>query len=160
MKSLALEASARRWLERVRPWALTVLVNSRIMTLYLWHLTVMVALAGVAIHLGYVGLDAEAGSSAWWLSRPPWIAVLLTVMLVFLIVLGRYEQPSTRNQAVAVAPWRIIGGSVLLSAGLALMATGGVGDPGPLGLRLEAVLPALAGALLVLVRKPFAGRGG
>ena len=31
-----------RWMRRPRPWAVTVLLSFRIMTIYLWHLTAMV----------------------------------------------------------------------------------------------------------------------
>ena len=42
---LSLEPVLARWLQRPRAWSATVLLNTRIMTLYLWHLTAMV-LAG------------------------------------------------------------------------------------------------------------------
>ncbi|HYH73317.1 MAG TPA: acyltransferase family protein, partial [Nocardioides sp.] len=40
---LALEPVLGRWMARPRAWAGVVLVSSRIMTLYLWHLTAMVS---------------------------------------------------------------------------------------------------------------------
>ena len=43
---LALEGPARRWLDRDRVWTRVVLVNGRIMTLYLWHMTSLVLLIG------------------------------------------------------------------------------------------------------------------
>ena len=43
---LAMEGPARRMLAKTRTWAATTLINGRIMTLYLWHLTAMVALIG------------------------------------------------------------------------------------------------------------------
>ncbi len=155
---LTLEAPAQRWLERIRPWILTVLVNSRIMTLYLWHLTVMVMLVGAAMQLGGIGLSTKLGSAAWWLMRPAWITVLLAVLPLFIALFGRYEQASGRT-ATALPTWRIITGSLLLSAGLASLARYGISDGGPLGLRLAAVLPAVAGALLVLLPRPSSRRG-
>ena len=156
---LSLEAPVRRWLQRELPWTLTVLINSRIMTLYLWHLTVMVALIGVAIQLEYLGLKAEPGSAAWWLSRLPWSMALLTVMLVFVVMLGRYEQPRKRQAGAVLSTWRVITGSTLLSLGLALTATGGISDGGAIGVRLVAVLPTLAGALLVLLPRRSGKQG-
>jgi hypothetical protein len=156
---LALEAPARRWLQRLGPWTLTVLVNSRIMTLYLWHLTVMVLLVGVAMKFGGIGLGAEPVSIAWWLLRLVWIALLFSVLQVFVTVLGRYEQPSARKVPVTLATWRVVIGTILLSMGLAFLAAGGISDDGPIGLRFEVVLPALIGAFLVLPDWPFRRHG-
>lgn len=150
---LSLEGPAQRWLQRLRPWALTVLVNAHIMTLYLWHLTVMLLVAAVAAFLaGGASFGTEPGSAAWWLSRPLWIAVMLAVMLVFVVLLGRYERAPGGEPRPALAAWRVVAGSVLLSTGLGLAAAGGIGGSGPTGLRLVSVLPAVVGLVLVLPR--------
>ena len=57
---LALEPLLSRWMQRPRAWTATVLVNTRIMTLYLWHLTVMVLVIGVSLLLGGAGLRRGA----------------------------------------------------------------------------------------------------
>lgn len=155
---LTLEAPARRWLQRIRPWALTVLVNSRIMTLFLWHLTVMILLVGVSMQFDGIGLRAEAGSAEWWISRVPWIILMLTVLLVFIALFGHYEQPSKHKAPATLPTWRVVTGSILLCFGLALMATGGITDEGPIGLRLEAVLPAFVGMFLALPGVSFRRR--
>jgi len=152
---LALQAPARRWLQRPGPWTLTVLVNSRIMTVYLWHLTVMVLLIGVAMKFGGIGLGAEPGSIAWFLLRLVWIAVLFSVLQIFVVVLGRYEQPLARKGSVMLATWRVVIGTTLLSMALAFLALGGIGAEGPIGFRYEVVLVAFVGAFLLLPRWPF-----
>jgi hypothetical protein len=156
---LALEAPARRWLRGLGPWTLTVLINSRIMTLYLWHLTVMVLLVALAIQFGGMGLSALAGSAEWWTWRLLWIGVLFTVLQVFIVMFGRYEQPP-RNQATANLPiWRVVIGTSLLSAGLALLVTGGISAEGAIGLRLEVLLPTFIGAFLLLRVRLFGQPG-
>ncbi|MFP5331329.1 MAG: acyltransferase family protein, partial [Acidimicrobiia bacterium] len=45
----AIEQPARRLLERARLWAGVVVVSAIIMTLYLWHLTAMVAIVGTQL---------------------------------------------------------------------------------------------------------------
>ena len=42
-------------LAKTRNWAATILINGRIMTLYLWHLTAMVALIGGSLLLDGLG---------------------------------------------------------------------------------------------------------
>jgi hypothetical protein len=72
---LALEGPARRWLARVRVWTAVVLVNSRIMTLYLWHQTAMVMVIGGLILLDGFGLSLATATPEWWMTRPIWLVV-------------------------------------------------------------------------------------
>jgi hypothetical protein len=125
------------------------------MTVYLWHLTVMVLLIGVAMKFGGIGLGAEPGSIAWFLLRLVWIAVLFSVLQIFVVVLGRYEQPLARKGSVMLATWRVVIGTTLLSMALAFLALGGIGAEGPIGFRYEVVLVAFVGAFLLLPRWPF-----
>ena len=147
---LAIEAPARRWLQRSAPWTLTVLVNSRIMTLYLWHLTVMVLLVALAMQFGGIGLHTLPGSGDWWPVRLLWLGVLFAVLQAFIALFGRFEQPARRKAVARLPAWRVVTGTVLLSMGLALLTTGGTSAEGALGLRLAALLPALVGAFLVM----------
>ena len=156
---LALQAPARRWLQSPGPWTLTVLVNSRIMTVYLWHLTVMVLLIGLAMQFGGIGLRAEPGSTAWFLLRLVWIAVLFSVLQIFVVVLGRYEQPLAPKGSAMLATWRVVVGTPLLSISLAYVALGGIAAEGLIGFRYEVVLSAFVGAFLLLPRWPFRRHG-
>ncbi len=51
---LAAEPLLARWMRRPRAWAGVVLLNTRIMTLYLWHLTAMVSVIGCLAAAGWV----------------------------------------------------------------------------------------------------------
>ncbi len=157
---LALETPARHWLQRLGPWTLTVLVNSRIMTLYLWHLTVMVLLVALVMPFGGIGLGAVPGDAAWWPIRLVWLGAMFAVLQVFVVLLGRFEQPARRKVVASLATWRVICGTVLLSLGLALLVTGGISAEGPIGIRLEVVIPAFVGAFLVLPGGPGRQRSG
>ena len=147
---LAFEAPARRWLERLRPWAATVLVNGTIMTLYLWHLSVMVLAIGLLHLLGDIGLTLQPGSGVWWASRPIWIAVLAASLSIFVTIFAKFEQTSRRGTDVRLPTWRAIAGAVGMCSGLALLALNGIGGDGPLGIRIGTLALALAGAALVL----------
>ncbi len=78
---LALEKPMRRALESARLWTATVLINSMIMSIYLWHLTVMIVFIGILYLAGGIGLGVEPGSLAWWLSRPLWLMALLLLLV-------------------------------------------------------------------------------
>jgi len=71
---LPFESPMRRWLTRARPWTATVLVNSMIMTVLLWHLTASALTIGCVLWLGDTGLTATPGSGEWWAIRPVWLS--------------------------------------------------------------------------------------
>ena len=67
-------------LNNLRLWTATVLINSMIMTLYLWHITIMVIFVSLLYLAGGIGLTLEPGTTEWWWSRPLWIAVLYVLL--------------------------------------------------------------------------------
>ena len=94
---LLAEAPLGRWLQRPRVWFVTVVLNSRIMTWFLWHLTSMVGVAALLVALGGFGLGLEPLSPVWWLTRPLWWLVLLAVTYGLVLVFGRFESPAGRQ---------------------------------------------------------------
>jgi hypothetical protein len=140
---LALEGPMRRWLENERRWAATILVNGRIMTLYLWHLTAMVGVIGILAALGGFGLSPRVDSPEWWWTRPLWLAGLLLATIPFLAVFGRYERPNPDNRPHPPA-WRPVLAVVCACAGLGLLAYYGIADEDGLnGLALTLPLAGL-----------------
>ncbi len=123
---LAAERPARRILDRETLWTGTVLVNSMIMTIYLWHLTAMVALLGILLALGGFGLRLNAGSGEWWLTRPIWLAVVALLLIPFITAFLRFERP--KSKPAPPSPWRGIVSVISVCAGLALLAYWGIGD--------------------------------
>ena len=124
---LALEGPARRWLARERVWAGVVLISGRIMTIYLWHMTAMVALIGVSLLLDGIGLGVAINTREWWLTRPLWIAALAAMTIPLLMVFGRFERP---NPDLRPAPpaWRPVAAVIAACIGLGLLAALGVSD--------------------------------
>lgn len=152
---LAMEPPARRWLERRWIWTATVLVNGVIMTLYLWHATVMVLLVGLAHWLGGAALAIPPDTPGWWATRPLWVLVLLGVLSGFVAVFGRFEARGLTGPADAPPAWRSVTGAIAVCTGLAALAIGGIAAPTVLGLRAWAVGLILLGAVVGgLVRVP------
>ena len=143
---LSIEKPARRWLHRKGPWTATILINGMIMTVYMWHLTVLVLTVGVATLLGGIGLGLEPGSASWWASRPIWMAGLALGLLPFVAVFGRFERPTGGRAGLPNATWRLVVGSLMVCGGMALLALSGIGSDGPLGIRVWVVGMAFAGA--------------
>jgi hypothetical protein len=142
---LSIEGPMRRWLSRITPWTAVVLVNSMIMTVFLWHLTASTLAIGLALWLDGIGLQAMPGSATWWLMRPVWIVAYLLVLVPFALGFGRFERASAGTHIHA--PWRLVIGGVLLCAGLGLLALDGVTGGGWLGLRIWVLVLPFAGAV-------------
>ncbi len=140
----------RRALNGLRLWTATVLINSMIMTVYLWHITVMVIFAALLYVLGGIGLGIEPGTSDWWWSRPVWIAVLFVLLLPVALLLSPLERRGRPADAKIPAPARQIAGALMICLGVALLAMYGYGG-GPFP-RLD-----LASFSLVIVGSGISG---
>jgi fucose 4-O-acetylase-like acetyltransferase len=78
------------WLARRGPWTAVIAVGSMAMTLYLWHLTAMVALYGLVLAVD--GPLPAPGSGWWWATRPLWLALLAAVLVPLALALSRFER--------------------------------------------------------------------
>ncbi|HEX6208987.1 MAG TPA: acyltransferase [Actinomycetota bacterium] len=85
------------WLERRGPWKATILGNSVIMTLFLWHMTAYLL---AILLLWPMGFGREQDSTLrWWLERPLWILVPGLILLAIVGLVGRFERGSVRTRA-------------------------------------------------------------
>ncbi len=90
--AMLLRRTVTVWLQRPVAWAAVVRVNTVIMTLFLWHLTAFVIAIVVLYPLGF-GEPIEP-TQRWWTERIIWIVAPSAILSVFLIVFGRFEQPT------------------------------------------------------------------
>jgi hypothetical protein len=136
----------RRWLQRRVPWAATILINGMIMTIFLWHSTVMMLLVGLAFWQMPSVLAQHPGTAQWWWTRPLWVLAYGVASLPFLLAFARFERPTSGESARTVPVWRQLLGCVIACTGLAMLALEGVGGTGWLGLRWIPLLTPLVGA--------------
>lgn len=68
-------------------------VNRRTMTIYLWHMPMLLAMAGaVALHALATGtVLPEPSSAAWWAGRPVWLLAALVLSALVAVALTRFE---------------------------------------------------------------------
>jgi len=71
--------------------AVVFAVGSRGMTIYLWHLPLLVAVSGVLLAVG--GPLPEPASAAWWWTRIPTWALVIGLACAVSLVTGRLELP-------------------------------------------------------------------
>lgn len=92
-----LRPTLSRWLGRSRPWKATIVLNSVIMTLFLWHMT---AYFVVLLALWPMGVGHQQDTTAaWWLLRPVFIVLSASVLVIIVALVGRFERPVRRSLA-------------------------------------------------------------
>lgn len=96
------------WVQKVM-----FVVGSRAMTIYLWHLPLIIAMFGIALLLRLP--FPEPASAEWWLSRPAFYVAAWALVLLVSMPLVRLELASTALAPGAERPamWRIAVGTVL-----------------------------------------------
>lgn len=155
---LAVAEPARAWLQRPLPWAVVSSVNRVILTLFLWHMTAVVA-GAAALHATGLLPEPEPASAAWFAWRPVWLLGLGAIAAALVAALLPVEQRAARP--VAARAHRPALASVLVACGvpaacgsLSLLTLGGLSGEGPLGLPI----PGVAGFAAGVVMTALAGR--
>ncbi len=149
------QPQVRRFTSRMRAWHFVVAVSGVVMTIYLWHLSAMslVAAAGLFTFDGAL-FRIEPGTTAWWLTRPLWLAILSVAALVLVLVFARFEwrisdAPAPEHRRTVTIGMLLIAGSAAAVAGIGITTPDAV-------VQWSIPVAALAGAALLgaLPRRP------
>ncbi len=124
---LALENRINRALKNIKRWSLIIMLNGMIMTIFLWHSTVMMLAFGLAILTGGIGLYSVPLSGDWWMSRLLWIGIFSIALMPFVATFLRFEV-SSLSGSKSPSAWRSVSGTGLMAGGLAVLAYGGIAD--------------------------------
>ncbi|MEM8594007.1 MAG: acyltransferase [Pseudomonadota bacterium] len=145
---LSIEQFMQRVLSNKTFWTLTVIVNTMIMTVYLWNMTVVIVLMAVLSQLNGLGLTIAPDSAVWWASRPLWLGALTLLLLPIAMLLSPLERVSRAKDAPNKQSWQLILGATLAGAGITILTI--VGFDGNLlsGLDGLALLSLIGGALI------------
>lgn len=150
---LALRRPCERWLHRSElAWAAVATAGTAIVTLYLWHMTAMIAVASLT-HLTGWWPDVDPVGAAWWLLRPAWVLLCAAALVPLVLAFRRVEQvgPPTSGGAVPT-----VSGVLLAAGGLYLILQEGLYDA-ERALRVPVValaLLAVGTALLGVIGRP------
>ena len=123
----------RDWVERADASRRISFVGERAMTVYLWHMPVLVALAGLSLvaNASFGMPLPEPMTPEWWATRPLWLVVAAAAVVPVVLVFASFERgrrraDSGRAPAAASAGWTAVdavcgvaGVAVLLVVGLA-----------------------------------------
>ncbi len=89
---LAAEPAVSRLLADGRRWRLVTWLNSKVMTIYLWHMA-PVAIVAAALYPTGLMPQAPIGSAHWWVVRLAWFAVLTGLLVLLVAVVTWAERP-------------------------------------------------------------------
>ena len=91
-------------LMRTRPARTIVfLAGSRLMTIYLWHLPIIIILTGVGLLIP--GGSPLPGSGVWWWTRIPLYVLVLLMLFALSFLVGRFEAP---REVGPIPPNRVV----------------------------------------------------
>jgi len=130
---LLLTGPVSKWLQNLRPWSWVILLNQMIMSIYLWHLTAMIIVVGIATNLGGIGLRLEPGTGQWWAMRPIWVAAFIIALIPLVLVFLRFEAGSRSTNKAQPGPFQAAIGTFITCAGLIMMAMNGIWADNALG---------------------------
>ena len=142
------------WVERADASRLVSSVGERAMTVYLWHLPVLIALAGLSLVANAaIGLPLpEPLSLEWWATRPLWLGVAAAAVVPVALLFGRFERARSgaraadgRAASARAGVWSTAVDTVCGVAGVAVLLVGGFA-PLPAALALVLLVVALAGS--------------
>lgn len=152
--ALSVEGPMSRFLRRPAPWTATIVVNSSIMTLYVWHMTAMALTIGSILLLEPALLTLVPGSAGWWLSRPLWIGFLALATLPFIARFRRYESSSrARRTEPGLSPAAALAATLAVGASFGSVAFNGLTMDHPVWAAV-AIFPLLVvGRWLVSARR-------
>jgi hypothetical protein len=115
LTAAALAPAVTRWLERSsRAWRITIAANVVAMSVYLWHMTAAVVVAGVA-HVAGLLPSVEPGTSAWWATKLPFLLLNLALLVPIVRRVAPIEQRALLSGTTRW-PWGV--GSMLAVATL------------------------------------------
>lgn len=123
---LAAETPVERWLQHPRRFALVARAGSVALTVFLWHMTALIAVAAVLHPVGFWPQFRRIDGT-WWALRPVWMVVCALALAGLVVLFRRFET------APVLIPhrghWRVLLGLGAVLGGLAMVMVDGVYQP-------------------------------
>lgn len=138
---VAAHRPAQRWLRDPHAWAPVTLIGGVALTLFLWHMTALVAVAAT-VHLTGWWPPPERIDGGWWATRPLWLLACGLVLAMLVAAFARFERQPEPAPDDSV-PRAALGLGAFVT-GMAMIARTGIYTP-----ERTADLPLVAVTLVV-----------
>jgi peptidoglycan/LPS O-acetylase OafA/YrhL len=148
----------RLWSGRPFAAAVSRFVTRRAMTIYLWHMPVLLAMAGAtaAIALSTGAALAPIGSLGWWSERPVWLITALALTAAVALGMGAIEE--RQSPRLTGSARRVTVATLLALIAIVLLLGAGT-TPGTAAVAVALLLVALrCSADLSSARSPLHAR--
>jgi peptidoglycan/LPS O-acetylase OafA/YrhL len=89
---LLLRPALAAWLQRRRVWKAVVAINAVVMTVFLWHMTALLAALAIVEAAGLPIYSAP--TVEWWVQRPLWLLIPGILLALLVAVFARAETRS------------------------------------------------------------------
>lgn len=144
-------------LARPRVWAGVVRAGAVTMTVFLWHMTALLAAAALLYPTGVLQAADGRPDATWWAQRPLWLAACAVLLAALVRAMARFEQAGAPRPRASTT--RALAGVAATAAGLTGLVLGGLYDPqGAFGIPAGSLVLLIGGlAALGVLRRP--GRG-
>ena len=141
----------RAWVDRADASGPISAVGERAMTVYLWHMPVLVALAGLSLaaNATFGTPLPEPLSVEWWATRPLWLAAGAAAVVPVVLVFARFERGRRQPGRAAASVVATVVDTVAAVAGVATLLVAGF-TPVPALVALALLALALVGSRRVL----------
>ncbi|MGH3742521.1 MAG: acyltransferase family protein, partial [Micromonosporaceae bacterium] len=91
--STLLAPALSAWLRRRGPWRAVVAANAVVLTVFLWHMTALLAVFLVVEQLGFTPYSTATWQ--WWLQRPFWLVAPAAALVPLVLAFAPVERKSS-----------------------------------------------------------------
>jgi len=141
---MSLEPIIKRWLSRKKNWAAIILINSMIMTIFLWHSTAMMIVIGAVFLIEPAMFSFSPGTATWWIQRIPWLLIYSLATIPFILLFSKFENTPAREVHPSLGVLFL--GCALASGGIGYLAGNGFGAASHWGIDALAIAFVVLGA--------------
>lgn len=149
---LLLRSPATPHLARPRVWTAVVVLNSMILTLFLWHMAALVITAVALVGTG-VFPQPPVGTGDWFVLRIPWLVLCAGVLVGLAALMRRWEALERPDPEERPSPAAVASGVIAVFVGLAML---GVSDTRGVAPQVAGIplleLALIGGGLMLLTR--------
>lgn len=149
---VAFEKPMQNLLKSLRLWTSTVLISSMIMSIYLWHMTLLLLVIALCWLLGGIGLHEYPGTAEWWMYRPIWMIGLFLLLLPVAQLFSPLERRSRPKDQPFPATLQLVLGTIIAAAGIGIAAMFGYTGNLTSMIFILSFIGAIGGAALCGVR--------
>jgi hypothetical protein len=114
----------QKFLQRRKPWTITVVINSMILTIFCWHQSALCIVTLLRLSFGVD--EPRINSGAWWATRPLLLGCYAIVLACIVPIFWKYERWRNDELTGVNSKSAAVSSVIILIIGLLGLALGGI----------------------------------